>query len=191
MNTAAERGRSDFDQRFRWVNSFNYDLPFGAGRAHSFQSKVSEAVFGGWSFGGIVTFGSGFPFTPSWPDDTSRTYSEFPRPNRVRDGNLPNDQRTVDRWFDTDAFVEPAEFTFGNSGRNIIDGPGIVNVDFGLHKQFEITERSRLQFRVEFFNAFNHPNLGPPGVGVGDDAGIITSTAINQRQIQFALKYIF
>ncbi|HYK89163.1 MAG TPA: TonB-dependent receptor [Acidobacteriota bacterium] len=191
QNQRAERGRSDFDQRFRWVNSFNYDLPFGAGHPHTIQNRLGEAVLGGWSFGGIITFGSGFPFTPSWGDDSSRTYSEFPRPNRIRDGNLPKEQRTVLQWFDTDAFVEPALFTFGNSGRNIIDGPGVVNVDFALHKVFSVSERSKIQFRVEFFNALNHPNLGSPGVGIGDDAGIITTTSTRERQIQFALKVLF
>ncbi len=191
QNTAAERGRSDYDQRFRWVSSFNYDLPFGKGHSHAPQSRFAEGMLGGWSFGGIITFSSGFPFTPSWGDDSSRTYSEFPRPNRIRDGNLSNNQRTVDRWFDTDAFVGPELFTFGNSGRNIIDGPGIVNVDFALHKQFMVGDRGKVQFRVEFFNAMNHPNLGPPGLGIGDDAGIITTTSTRERQIQFALKYLF
>jgi hypothetical protein len=191
QNSKAERGRSDFDQRLRWVSSFDYDLPFGVGHTHMVKGRIGEALLGGWSFGGIVTFSSGFPFTPSWSDDSSRTYSEFPRPNRTSDGNLPKGQRTVDRWFDTDAFAEPALFTFGNSGRNIIDGPGIVNVDFALHKQFSFSDRAKLQFRAEFFNAFNHPNLGAPGLGIGDDAGIITTTSTRERQIQFALKFIF
>ena len=191
MNTSAERGRSDLDQRLRSVTSFNYDLPFGAGHAHAFQSKAADAFLGGWSFGGILTFSSGFPFTPLWPDDTSRTYSEFPRPNRAADGNLPDSQRTAQHWFDTEAFVEPALFTFGNSGRNIIDGPGLANLDLALHKAFMVTEGKQVQFRVEFFNALNHPNLGPPGLTIGDDAGEITTTATRQRQIQFALKYIF
>ena len=82
-------------------------------------------------------------------------------------------------------------FTFGNSGRNIIDGPGIINIDFALHKQFKTSEATNLQFRVEFFNAFNHPNLGAPGLGIGDDAGIITDTSTRERQIQFALKFLF
>ncbi len=191
VNTAAERGRADFDQRFRSVSSFNYDIPFGAGHGRGFQSKVADAFLGGWSFGGIITFSSGFPFTPLWPDDSSRTYSEFSRPNRVSDGNLPKDQRTAQHWFDAGAFVEPELFTFGDAGRNIIDGPGLSNLDLSLHKVFKVTESKQVQFRVEFFNALNHPNLGAPGLTVGEDAGEITDTSTRQRQIQFALKYVF
>jgi hypothetical protein len=191
MNTAAERGRSDLDQRLRSVTSFNYDLPFGAGHGHATQNKFADALLGGWSFGGILTFSSGFPFTPLWPDDSSRTYSEFARPNRTGDGNLPKGQRSPQHWFDTEAFGEPALFTFGNSGRNIIDGPGISNLDLALHKAFRISEGKQVQFRTEFFNALNHPNLGPPGLTIGDDAGEITSTSTRQRQIQFALKFVF
>jgi hypothetical protein len=190
-NTRAERGRSDFDQRFRSVTSFNYLLPFGTGRAHAFTSPVADALLGGWSFGGIVTFSSGFPFTPLWPDDSSRTYSEFSRPNRVGDGNLPEGRRTVQRWFDADAFEEPPLFTFGNAGRNIIDGPGIANLDISLHKEFRFSESKRMQFRVEFFNFLNHPNFGAPGLTIGEDAGEITDTSTRQRQVQFALKFAF
>jgi hypothetical protein len=191
MNTAAERGRSDLDQRLRWVTSFNYDLPFGAGHQHNTQNRVGDVLLGGWSLGGIITFSSGFPFSPLWPDDSSRTYSEFPRPDRIRDANLPTDQRTVQRWFDTDAFTEPELFTFGDSGRNVIDGPGIANLDVALHKEFKLSESKLFQFRVEFFNFLNHPNLGPPGLTIGEDAGEITDTSTRQRQIQFGLKFIF
>ena len=87
--------------------------------------------------------------------------------------------------------MEPPLFTFGDAGRNIIDGPGLSNLDLSLHKAFKVAESRSVQFRVEFFNALNHPNLGSPALTIGEDAGEITDTSTRQRQIQFALKYVF
>jgi hypothetical protein len=122
------------------------------------------------------------------------------RPNRIGEGSLPSDQRTADRWFDTSAFVAlsatpgatgfvPNQI-FGNSGVGILRGPGLVNFDFNLAKDFRLHERLSAQFRAEFFNALNHTNLGVPGVTIGAGFGQIT-TAADARIIQFALKLRF
>ncbi|MGH9784238.1 MAG: hypothetical protein ACRD88_08630 [Terriglobia bacterium] len=121
------------------------------------------------------------------------------RPNRISNGTL--DDGTVDRFFDTSAFVTlqtsptAAGFVpnqaFGNSGVGVIRGPGMVNLDFTLAKTFPITERQSVQFRSEFFNAFNRANFSVPGVNVGAGFGQIVSTATEARIIQFALKYRF
>jgi len=107
----------------------------------------------------------------------------------------------VDRFFNTAAFVvlqtNPAlagfvpNQAFGNSGIGVIRGPNLINFDFNLSKTFKVTERNSLQFRAEFFNAFNRANFGVPGITVGAGFGQIVSTATEARIIQFGLKYKF
>ena len=110
--------------------------------------------------------------------------------------NLPRDQKSPTRFFDTAAFVDrlpggPA-LRYGNSARNTITGPGIINWDVSVNKNFLITETTRLEFRSEFFNLPNHPIFGPPGTNLRTPTyGVISSTAIDSRQIQFALKLVF
>jgi hypothetical protein len=155
-------------------------------------------VLGGWHVGGIYTLASGFPFSP-WIGsiDQSNTGAQVPiRPNQIRNGNLPRDQRTVAQWFDVAAYEQPDEnlFYFGNAGRNSLIGPGANVFDGSLRKVFTLTERQSLEFRTEFFNAFNRPNLAQPDNFIDDGpgaAGTITSLAIPMRQIQFGLKYSF
>jgi len=190
----AEHGRADFDQTLRWVLSFDYELPF-SGRGSQLSNTVADAFLGGWHLGGIYTLASGFPFSPYLGFDPSNTGTQgIVRPNQLRDGNLPRDQRTPDHWFDIDAFVAPSGFAFGNAGRNVLIGPGQNVFDWSLRKEFVLTEAQRLEFRTEFFNAFNHPNFAQPDNFIDDgpgSAGVITSVAIPMRQIQFGLKYSF
>ena len=102
------------------------------------------------------------------------------------------DERTVDRWFRTDAFAQPAPFTFGDAGRNIIQGPGIINVDLSLAKRVSMGGPRHLEFRAEVFNAANHPIFGFPNTNLSNAAyGRITSTRIDSRQIQLALRFAF
>jgi hypothetical protein len=191
---AAERGRADFDQTLRWVLSFDYEVPFGR-QGSRFSNGVMDAVLGGWHFGGIYTLASGFPFSPYINDDTSNTGTQgIPRPNQLRNGNLPRSQRSPNLWFDVNAFAAPSGFAFGNAGRNVLIGPGQNVFDWSLRKEFSVTETQRLEFRAEFFNAFNHPNFAQPDNFIDDgpgSAGVITSLAIPMRQIQFGLKYNF
>ena len=118
----------------------------------------------------------------------------------VERDSLPEDQRTVDRFFDTSAFVAlsntPGAVGFvpnriyGNSGVGIVRGPHLVNFDFNLAKNFSINERLSAQFRAEFFNAFNHSNFSVPGVTAGAGFGQIVG-ANEARIIQLALKIRF
>ena len=113
---------------------------------------------------------------PSWPD-------------RIGDGRL--DKPTVDKWFDTDAFVAPQPNHYGTSGRGVLYGPGTQTVDVSLTRVFPI-HRFRLQFRADAFNLFNTPQLGFPNPNIGSPtAGKITSTIGDNRSMQFALKLIF
>jgi hypothetical protein len=193
-NLAAERGPADFDQKLRWVFSFDYELPFGGSRSH-ISNRALDAVVGGWHVGGIYTLASGFPFSPLLGFDPSNTGTQVAvRPDQLRNGNLPSGDRSPSRWFDIDAYVPPSSFAFGNARRNSLIGPGQNVFDGSLRKEFALTESQRLEFRAEFFNAFNHPNFAQPDNFIDDGpgvAGTISSIAIPMRQIQLGLKYNF
>jgi hypothetical protein len=148
------------------VTSFVYDLPFGRGRRLGNSiSKAADVFIGGWQVNGIATFQRGFPLSIT-AADSGNLLDSFGT-NRA---NLVGDPRsgrtgTVDSWFNTAAFAQPAPGVSGNSGRNILRAPGISNFDLSLFKNFLLSERLRLQFRLESFNAFNHTQFGNPQFG--------------------------
>ncbi len=193
----AEKGPADFDQKFRWVTSFDYELPFGRGRRHMTSNRLLDLAFGGWHIGGIYSLTTGFPFSPLLGYDPSNTGDQgVVRTDRIADGNLPRGQRDPSNWFDINAFplVPSTAYRFGNSGRNVLIGPGVNLLDGSIRKEFATTETQRLEFRAEFFNMLNHPNFSQPDNFIDDGpgaAGVITSLAIPMRQIQFGLKYRF
>jgi hypothetical protein len=190
-----EKGLADFDQRHRWVTSFDYALPFGRGRRHNIESGWLDAIAGGWNIGGILTITSGFPFSPVLGFDPSNTGDQgLVRADRIGNGNLPGGQRSPEEWFDVNAFAIPADFTYGNAGRNILIGPGQRILDGSIRKEFTVVHEQKLEFRAEFFNMLNHPNFAQPDPFIDDGpgaAGAITDLAFAQRQIQLALKYRF
>jgi hypothetical protein len=191
----SEKGPSDFDNRLRWVSSLDYELPVGKGRRYLNSNRAADLVLGGWHVGGIFTLRSGFLFSPLMGYDPSNTGSNgLLRTDRIANGNLPTDKRTPDLWFDINAFPVPTGYAFGNAGKNTLDGPGGKTADISVRRTFNITERTNLEFRSEFFNAFNHAVFAQPDSFITDGpgaAGVITSTVIPQRQIQFALKLHF
>ena len=194
-NIAAEKGLADFDNRERWVTSIDYELPVGKGRQFLNQGGVMDAVLGGWHLGGIITFRSGFPFSPQIGFDPSNTNSPgLQRSNQIGNGHLSHPSPFL--WFNINDFPAPncPNGCFGNAGKNILEGPGEKTADLSLRKFFNFSERINVEFRAEFFNAFNHPVFSQPDAFVTDGpgaAGVITSTVIPQRQIQFALKLHF
>jgi Carboxypeptidase regulatory-like domain/TonB dependent receptor len=196
-NVAAERGRSNFDVRQRLSASYSYSLPFGKGRQYLAGDGWISTLLSGWETHGIVTLQSGRPFTVALLSEidnsgTGRSILGFganDRPNLVGNPELSNS--TTLQWFNTAAFVFPAPGTFGNAGRNILDGPGFQNVNASLLKNTALTERVNLQFRAEAFNLFNHPNFTLPDNFLGSPTfGRITS-ARDPRHIQFGLKLLF
>jgi hypothetical protein len=188
-NRHADRGNSPFDIRHRLSIAWNYALPFGQGRRWLSSGGPAEYVLGGWHINGIFSTQTGLPFTPTANSATVNTGTGS-RPDRIGSGELDNP--TVDRWFDTLAFVTPGQFTYGNSGRNILYGPGRTNLDFSLFKEFRIVESVKLQFRTEFFNLFNTPQFDLPNAAIGaGSAGTITGIVGTPRQIQFGLKLVF
>ena len=211
-NLRAERAASDFDVTHRWVLSFVYDLPFAKSSGLINSKPALKFLVDGWQLTGIYTLQSGRPFTVTTGTDRSRTGGNTTdRPNLIGDWRVGNP--TPDRWFNTCTLLDnqrtqgclPGEKpawqlnsldTFGNAGRNLIRGDGLNNFDLGISRFFKINERHQLQFRAEVFNLANHPNFFFPTANLASESFGIISRAANtgtgaQRQIQFALKYLF
>jgi hypothetical protein len=194
-----DRGTSSFDIKHRTSQSVIYDLPFGKGRRFGISNPLKNAIFGGWQVNGILTLQGGLPFTPTLATSVSNAGGS--RPDRLTAGQLSNP--TITRWFDTSynapgsAWATPRQFTYGNGGRNILRGPHRTNLDCSVFKEVPIAERYRVQFRSEFFNAFNHPqfdlpNATLPNATIGSAAaGVISSTVGSPRDIQLSLRLMF
>jgi hypothetical protein len=183
-----ERAASNFDIRHRLTFSYVWELPFGKGRAMLDHGGFSNFIFGGWQTNGILTIQSGLPFTPVLQTSTTNTGTAS-RANVVGAISYPE---KLNRWFDPTAFSSPAPYTYGNAGRNILVGPARWNWDMSLFKDFPIRERMKVQFRAEAFNICNHPQFGLPNANIGNvQAGVITSTVGNPRQLQGALRFLF
>ena len=200
QNPKADWGRSNFNPAHQASGNFSYDLPFGHGRfLASNVSNVVDKFIGGWSWHGIVTLQTGFPFTPLVGSNQSNN-GDSRNPDRVSlNPNFTGSpiQGSVNRWFNPAAFLLPTAGTYGNAGRDIFTGPGLATFDTSLFKTTAISERLKLQFRAEFFNLFNHPNFGMPVVSTfsagapSPTAGVITYTTTTQREIQFGLKLLW
>jgi hypothetical protein len=190
-NLRAEKGLSSFDHRHRFVFTYSYDLPAGAGHLLAPPGFLGK-LFGGWTLSGIGTFQTGAPITVNLPSDNANVGpGPAQRPNLLRNPNLTSG-KSAERWFDTGAFEMPAPFTFGNAGRNLIFEAGESNVDLSLKKSGSIRSEARLEFRAEIFNLFNHTNFqGAPGrIAFTPNFGRL-SGAGPSRQIQLGLKIIF
>ena len=171
--------------------SFGAELPFGHGK-HFLDGAgpLANALVGGWQLQSIINYRSGLPFTPTVSRDIANTGAGAQRPNRIGSGEAANP--TLDAWFDKSAFVEPAAFTYGSSGRNILRADHQWNVDASLFKRFALSSSSRLEFRAEAFNLLNTPYFAEPNTAIDTAAGgRVTSTSNTARQLQFGLKYIF
>jgi hypothetical protein len=199
FNLAAERGRSMFDARHRFVLSYQWSLPF---LQHS--GSWYGHVLGNWQLNGIVTAMSGTPFTVFDSNDVSLQgqapeISGFSsnRPNVI--GNPNSGPHTTAQWFNVNAFQRIAQDPnspvqqFGNEGRNAVQGPGYVNWDFSAFKNIRLTESKEVQFRGELFNVLNHTNFRLPVSDISAPStafGHIQSD-VSPRVIQVALKFLF
>ena len=191
LDLAAERSLLNQHVKHRMVASYLYDLPFGRGKRYgSNWSGALDALLGGWTVGGISSFITGFPINLSVRGNPSGTGGfNLDRPNVVGEWKISNS--TPDRWFNTDAFVRNDRHTYGNAGRNILEAPGTIKFDLALHKNFQATEKMRVQFRAEAFNAFNHPIFDGPNHQVGNRNLGVISNAAPGRVMQMGFKLIF
>lgn len=196
LDPMADYGRASFDIRHSAVINGTYALPFGHG-----DSEWSNRAFGNWQISGIETMQSGLPFTPQLSYNPS---NDGDSRNPVRPSWNPNFSGPVilglpDEFFNPNAFIQPLPGTYGNVGRNVLQGPSLFETDLSLARKFNFTERVGLQFRAECFNVFDHTNLNTPNPvvyaaatgGPSPTAGLVTSTATTSRQIQLGLKLLW
>jgi Carboxypeptidase regulatory-like domain/TonB-dependent Receptor Plug Domain len=184
-----DRGRSQLETRHVLNLNSIWELPFGRGKPYaSGLHPVANAFLGGWQFSGIYDFASGTPLTFVVPGATLGNGLNA-RPDLV--GNLKLDDPSANLWFNPAALARPADFTFGNSGVGLIDGPGAHILDTSLMKNFYFGEQRYVQFRWELFNALNHVNLENPNVTINQPTTGVITGAGPARQMQFALKIVF
>lgn len=200
-NLRYDYGNADYNVPNRFVASSNYQLPFKG-------SGVLGPLERGWQVNAIAQFFDGLPFSVA--SGTALGDGLSPRAQLLPgfgNGSLPKGQRTLGQWFNTQAFAVPAAGTWGNSGRNILQGPGTKTVDFSIFKDTHLTETKVLQLRAEAFNLANTPQFNNPAATVGtynattgkwsNGFGTISSAASEstfqrtERQIQFAAKINF
>jgi hypothetical protein len=195
FNRRAERSIDPTDISQRFVLSGIYELPVGKGKPLNVQNRAVDLVAGGWQVQSIATFTVGLPVVITGANNNLAS-----RPNSTGQ-SAKLDNPTIAQWFNTQVFVNPPTYTYGNVGRVLPDvrNPGLIQIDLSLTKNTHITEKTNLQFRAESFNVANHVNLGYPGAGFSPGAngynisstfGLITS-ARDPRNIQLGMKLIF
>jgi Carboxypeptidase regulatory-like domain len=200
LQPLSDYGRASFDVRYSAVLQATYDLPFGRGKDGT-RKGWSRALAGGWQASTIVTLQSGLPFTPQLSYNPA---NDGDTRNPVRPSWNPNFTGNVtlglpNEYFNPLAFMQPLAGTYGNVGRNILQGPSLEQWDASLAKRWSLGDRLGLQFRGEIFNLLNHTNLNTPNPvvyaaaagGPSPTAGVITSTATTSRQVQLGLKLLW
>jgi hypothetical protein len=191
----AEYAPSDFNQTNRFSLSSNYVLPFGHGQRFGGNSdELMNRLIGGYELNGIYTYASGNPFSVAVAgvdrSNTGTFSGGLQRANLTGSGNTSG-PHTVGQWFNTSAFVAAPLNTFGNSSRNMLNGPPTNNLDLSLIKVIPVTEALRLDFRTEAFNVLNHTQFGLPVSDPTNPAfGQVTSVRF-AREIQFGAKLTF
>ena len=195
FNLAAERGRSLFDARHRFVGSYEWELPFWNSPQNWYQWAL-----GGWQLNGIATLMSGTPFTVFDSNDVAAQGSapeisgfSAQRPNLVGDPN--SGKHSVSSWLNTSAYkrLDPVANAgqFGTEGRNVNNGPAYADWDFAAFKNFKVTESKQFQFRAELFDFLNRTNFRLPDSDISSPSFNHILAAEDPRQVQFALKFMF
>jgi hypothetical protein len=203
---ACSRGASDYDIRHNLTLSWSYELPVGKGKNFGRNwTGAKQAVLGGWKFNSIDSFYSGSPFAVNSGTNTLGSGASAQRADLIGDWHVANPGPSL--WFNPAAFATPSPYHYGNSGRNIVVGPGTNQIDFSVFKTIPLLKESqRLEFRTEVFNLFNKPQFDNPNVSgataVSATIGIPTAGTLNyagnpaffqrtSREIQLAMKLYF
>ena len=190
-DTRGTRSPSSYDVFHRLVLTAFYDVPLG-----NTGSRLWRAALSNWRASSVVTLQTGFPFTPELAINGLNN-GGFQLPDRAGDGSLPSDQRSYLHWFNTSlnradprhAFETPPLYQYGNSGFNIVRGPGLATVDGALDRSFALGGRLRLRARVEAFNLLNRTNFALPNRILGlESSGAINHTSTASRQLQLAAR---
>ena len=163
------------------------------GRGRAYEGHGILGVLGrDWSLATLVTLQSGIPVAVTQTTNFN-AFAGFgtQRPNLVGDPELPADERTPSRWFDTAAFAIAPQFTLGSASRNPVRGPAYRNVDLAVSRRVPVSAGSSIELRAEAFNLLNTPPLGNPNGVAGTAAFGTITTAGDPRVIQLAVKYLF
>jgi hypothetical protein len=189
-----ERAVSSGSVPQRFVTSYTYALPAGHGKHFDPKNRLVGGLVGDWQVNGITTIRDGQPFTPSTSVNSANNNGRN-APNWNPYAGTAGFSSSVQDWFDLAAFSQPANYNYGNAGRDILYGPGAVNFDASIFKRFNIArlgEAGQLLLRFEGFNIFNHPNFGLPAANISvAGAGSITTTTTGMRVLQTSVKVIF
>jgi hypothetical protein len=189
-NLARERSVDTSDIPQSLVVNYIYELPFGHGKAMGADwNRPVNAVLGGWQFTGILSAKSGFPLSITPANNNTDSFGGNQRPDLIGDPKPAN--QSINHWIDASAFAQPPAFTFGNSPRNLasLRAPRYFDWDMGMEKWFPFSERKRLQFRFEMFNALNHPSFFAPDQNLGDASFGTINQAYPARDMQLAIKF--
>jgi len=186
-----DRGPAGFDRKHTWVQSFIYQLPFGPNHRWA-RSGPARWLFGDWQINGIFSMYSGTPLNITTSAASLNAPGQGNRPDVNGTPKIFHEVGPGKLWFDISKFSAPPPAAFGNVGRNVLRGPGLVNLDFSLFRKVPVTERFNLELRVESFNLTNTPHFSNPnGSFTSASFGQVLSAEPDQRQFQFGLKLIF
>ncbi len=194
------RGLANFDVRHAFSFNSTYELPIGPGKMFGGGlTGVAKAALGGWQVGGILSLITGLPGSVITASPLTSIGIRQDAPDLVAGkSNNPTHPGNPDQYVDLASFAFAGTRTLGNLGRNTITQPGLATLDFTLSKSTDLTERVKLQFRLEAFNLFNRVNFGIPALQAFDNRGnvtgtfgTITSTKTTARQLQFGLRMVF
>jgi len=190
-NIRLDRGNDPFIRRNYLVANYIYNLPFGHGKR--FLSTLQgplNAILGGWATSGIVTYGSGLPYSIGFSSSLQGWPSNYASHVPGVSSQVANP--SINGYFNPAAFTTPQPYTYGNVAPYSLFGPSYTDWDMSLFKTFQLTERFRLQFRSDFFNTLNHPSFGNPDANISSpDVGKIFGTSSSPRAIQFAARLSF
>jgi hypothetical protein len=192
QNFGYDRGNLDGVRRHWAVGNYTYDLPFGKGKMlRGSASGWEDKLIGGWQLNGVVTTGSGTPYSVTFSPNQVGWIGN--RANVIGYSQATPSNRSIDQWFNPAAFSIPQPFTYGTSARNPLWGPGLCTWDSGLFKSFTIRERIRSTFRAEAFNTTNHTSFSNPAtnLSIPSTVGRITGTSVAALTIQFGLRVDF
>jgi hypothetical protein len=188
------RALAGYDRTHVLQASGIYELPFGPGKAFADGGGVMSSILRDWQINGIFSAYTGTPFTvsaaaaslnaPANTQTADQVKAEVATLGGIGIGNP---------YFDTTAFQSVTTARFGNTGRNILRGPGVVNIDAGVFRNIPLNERFKLQFRAEAFNLSNTPHFTNPAANVSTTTnfGTITSAEQDQRLVRFSLRVEF